>query len=163
MSAVTCIEPYPYDGLRSLGVELIVQPAQAVDLDVFLHLDSGDLLFIDSTHAVRTGSEVVRLYLEVLPKLRPGVLVHIHDIYLPYLFHPNVLGELFDWQETALLAALLTGNDSLEILTRLSALTVDCPQRLQRILPDLRPRHLESGVQVNDDGHYPASIWLRTG
>ncbi len=161
-SAVTCVEPHPHDSLRRLDVELIAQPAQAVDLDVFLRLEAGDLLFIDSTHAVRTGSEVIRLYLEVLPKLRPGVLVHIHDIYLPYTFHPNVLGELFDWQETALLTALLTGNASLEILTCLSTLTVDRSSQLQAILPDLRPRHLEAGVQTKGDGHYPASLWLRT-
>jgi hypothetical protein len=129
---------------------------------VFLRLRPGDLLFIDSTHAVRTGSEVIRLYLEVLPRLRPGVLVHIHDIYLPYPFHPNVLGELFDWQETALLTALLTGNDSLEILTCLSALTVDRPGCLGEILPDLHARRLESGMQAGGEGHYPASIWLRT-
>lgn len=161
-TAVTCIEPNPGPGLRRLDVELVVQPAQAVDLDVFLQLDAGDLLFIDSTHAVRTGSEVIRLYLEVLPRLRPGVLVHIHDIFLPYVFHPNVLDFLFDWQETALLAALLTGNDALEVLTCLSALTIDRPRQLQEILPDLHPRHLESGVQVSEDGDYPSSIWLCT-
>jgi hypothetical protein len=69
---------------------------------------------------------------------------------------------MFDWQETALLTALLTGNDSLEVLACLSALTVDRTRQLQDILPDLRARHLESGVQLDGTGHYPASIWLRT-
>jgi predicted O-methyltransferase YrrM len=161
-SRIICIEPNPHAGLRNLDVDLLELPAQAVDLDVFLGLEAGDLLFIDSTHAVRTGSEVVRLYLEVLPRLAPGVLVHIHDIFLPYLFHPNVLAEIFDWQETALLAALLTGNESLEVLACLSALVLDRPERLRDVLPNLLPRRVESGIQVDGVGHYPSSVWLCT-
>jgi predicted O-methyltransferase YrrM len=159
-TTITCIEPNPHAALRSLDVDLIAQPAQAVDLGVFLELQAGDLLFIDSTHAVRTGSEVVRLYLEVLPRLARGVLVHIHDIFLPYMFHPNVLAEIFDWQETALLAALLTGNESLEVLACMSALVLDRPERLREVLPDVRPRRVETGIQVDGVGHYPSSSWL---
>ena len=65
---------------------------------------------MDSTHAVRTGSELSHIYLELIPRLKPGVVIHIHDIYLPYLFAPDIYDSMFDWQETTLVAALLTGN-----------------------------------------------------
>ena len=157
----TCVEPFPYPALHALDVEILEAPAQAVPLSLYDELEADDLLFIDSTHTVRTGSEVIPLYLSVIPRLAAGVRIHIHDIFLPYLFHPNVLNETYDWQETALLAALLTDNPSLEVDTCLSALTVDRPGDLARIIPDYVHRPLSSGLQQTSDGHYPASIWLR--
>ncbi len=81
-----------------------------------LSLGAGDLLFIDSTHVVRTGSELAHIYLELIPRLQPGVVIHIHDIYLPYLYSPDIYESMFDWQETTLVAALLTGNPGLRVL-----------------------------------------------
>ncbi len=160
---ITCIEPFPYEALERLDVELIAKPAQLVDLDVFDALGPGDLLFVDSTHTVRTGSEVPPIYLQILPRLRPGVRIHIHDIYLPYLFHPDLFGHLWDWQETTLLAALLTSNDHLGVDACLSALFHDRLSAMQAALPDLRPQRMDGGlVRSSDGGHFPSSIWLRT-
>jgi hypothetical protein len=160
---ITCIEPYPYEALERLQVDLVPQPAQLVDLEVFDVLGPGDLLFIDSSHAVRTGSEVLPIYLQILPSLRPGVRIHIHDIYLPYLFHPDLFGHLWDWQETTLLAALLTSNDHLAVDACLSALFHDRLPALQTALPDLRPQPMDGGLfAAGDEGHFPSSIWLRT-
>jgi hypothetical protein len=160
---ITCIEPFPREALLALpGVDVVTRPAQEVDAALFERLESGDLLFIDSTHALRTGSELARLYLEVLPRLAPGVVVHIHDIVLPYLFMPDVLDSVFDWQETTLLAALLTGNDGFRVLAAQAALHHERPAELERILPDYRPRATRDGLYVAgaDAGHYPSSIWL---
>lgn len=165
MSRITCIEPFPRQALRALpGIELIEQSCQAVPDAIFDRLETGDLLFIDSTHAVRTGSEVARLYLEILPRLAPGIIVHIHDITLPYLFRPDILESMFDWQETTLLAALLTNNPALEVLACLSALHEDRPSELQSLLPDYRPKPMNDGLEERNDprGHFPSSIWLRT-
>lgn len=163
-TAITCIEPHPRDALRALpGVEVVAEPAQSADGAHFAALRAGDLLFIDSTHAVRTGSELARLYLEVLPRLAPGVVVHIHDIALPYLFNPDVLHSVFDWQETTLLAALLTGNDRLSVLACESALHHGRPDGLARVLPDYRPRATPDGLNAvagGGTGHFPSSIWL---
>lgn len=162
-TAFTCIEPYPYEALERLDVELIAQPAQLVDPSVFDVLAPGDLLFVDSTHTVRTGSEVLPIYLQILPRLAPGVRVHIHDIYLPYLFHPDLFGHLWDWQETSLLAALLTSNDHFAVDACLSALFHDRLPALQASLPDMRPHPMDGGLFVpGDDGDFPSSIWLRT-
>jgi len=118
--------------------------------------------FIDSSHAVKTGSEVHILYLDLIPQLASGVDIHIHDIYLPYLHHPAVLQEdLWDWQETALLAALLAGNDGVEVTCCLSALAHDDPAVLADLVDGYQPRRTDAGgLFVDAEGHFPASCWL---
>lgn len=164
-TTVTCIEPHPRDALRELhGVDVIAARAQDVDGGLFGALEAGDLLFVDSTHAVRTGSELARLYLEVIPRLAEGVIVHIHDIVLPYLHQPDVLDSVFDWQESTLLAALLTDNPRLAVLACESALHHDRADGLARLLPDYRPRAMRDGLhqdaESSDSGHLPSSTWL---
>ena len=162
ISEITCVEPYPREALRSLDVRLIESGALSVPLAVFTELKSGDLLFIDSTHALHTGSELIRLYLDILPALAPGVLVHIHDIYLPYMYSPDVLSTLFDWQETVLLAALLINNPKLKVRCCLSALSHERPHELRKILPDYRPASFTDGLGITGNSHFPASIWLES-
>jgi hypothetical protein len=163
---LTCIEPFPSPVLReTAGARLRAQACQEVPLAVLSELEDGDLLFIDSSHAVKVGSEVPRIYLEIIPSLRPGVFIHIHDIFLPYLYPPDILTWPFwAWQETVLLAALLTNNPKLEVLFCLSALHHSRPSGLRALLPDYRPRAMRGGLFA--DGalakHYPSSIWLRT-
>ena len=69
-----------FPGLR----RLIEKKVEDVDLEFFSQLHSGDILFIDSSHTVKIGGDVNYLFLEVLPRLKPGVIVHIHDIFLPF-------------------------------------------------------------------------------
>jgi hypothetical protein len=82
--AITCFDPFPTDFLKRLAAErritLLDIPAQQVDVDVLHQLDAGDLLFIDATHTLGPAGEVTRLVLEWLPRLKPGVRVHFHDI-----------------------------------------------------------------------------------
>ncbi len=164
---LTCIEPYPSEVVReTAGAHLRAQPCQEAPLSVFLELDAGDLLFVDSSHAVKVGSEVPRIYLEIIPTLRPGVFVHIHDIFLPYLYPPDILTWPFwAWQETVLLAALLTNNPKLEVLFCMSALHHARAAELRCVLPDYRPRAMRGGLFADgaSEGHFPTSIWLRTG
>ncbi|MBA0125073.1 WecB/TagA/CpsF family glycosyltransferase [Haloechinothrix sp. YIM 98757] len=163
-AGILAIDPYMPEELRGLDhVEVAETPAQQVDTSVFAELGDGDLLFIDSTHVLKTGSEVQRIYLELLPALPPGVLVHIHDIYLPYLYSPWVLGDVWDWQETALLTALLTGNQHFAVLACQSALHHARPDELRRVLPDFRPLPTTAGIdEERSGGHFPSSTWLLT-
>ncbi|MCU1339064.1 MAG: methyltransferase family protein [Bryobacterales bacterium] len=161
--AFTCIEPFPSPALSELrGIDLVPAMVQTLPLGFFDQLEAGDILFVDSTHSVKTGSDVLYLYLEVLPRLRPGVLVHIHDIFLPYLYPPDVFQQFFDWQETSLLLALLKGNANLRVLCCLSALHYDLTEELQTTLPDYCPQtDLGDGLSPAVlAGHFPASIWL---
>ncbi|MBE1487362.1 class I SAM-dependent methyltransferase [Plantactinospora soyae] len=117
---ITCVEPHPARLQSRLRpgdeVELIPRPVQEVDRATFATLRSGDILLIDSTHVVKAGSDVVWLFLHVLPTLRPGVIVHIHDIHWPFEYPERWLREGRDWTEVYLLRAFLTDNAAWQVL-----------------------------------------------
>jgi hypothetical protein len=116
----TCIEPFPREfltkdvpGLSSL----IVSKVEDVDMSVFEQLKAGDILFIDSSHVSKTGSDVNFLFFEILPKLKKDVFIHIHDIFLPYEYPPKwVLDENRSWNEQYLLRALLMYSPLFEVM-----------------------------------------------
>ena len=106
---VTCIEPHP-DRLLSLvrpgdPVTLLRQLVQDVPLSLYGELAAGDILFIDSSHVVKAGSDVCWLLLRVLPRLAPGAVVHLHDIFWPFEYPAAWLREHRDWTEDYLLNA----------------------------------------------------------
>ncbi len=118
----TFIEPFP-DLLRSLikpadaaGSTILAQPLQEVDLDVFRQLGDNDVLFVDSTHVGKIGSDVNRLLFEVFPVLAPGVVIHLHDIFFPFEYPKRWLYEGRAWNEAYLLRAFLQYNRSFEVL-----------------------------------------------
>jgi predicted O-methyltransferase YrrM len=117
----TFVEPYP-ELLKSLLMEgdedrinLLAQPVQDVDFKIFEELGPSDILFIDSSHVAKTGSDVNHLYLEVLPRLRAGVLVHIHDIYYPFEYPRDWVYQKRAWNECYLLRAFLAHNDAFAV------------------------------------------------
>ena len=119
-SALICIDPFPSDFLRRgfPGLQSsIEEKIQNIDLKFFSQLQSGDILFIDSSHTVKIGGDVNYLFLEVLPRLKPGVIVHVHDIFLPFEYRRDwVLDEFRFWNEQYLLQAFLTFNSEFEVL-----------------------------------------------
>jgi hypothetical protein len=166
-SRITCIEPHPHQALEELsGVTLIKQRCQAVSSDVFSQLRAGDLLFVDSSHAVKVGSDVIRIFLDIIPNLPSGVFVHVHDINLPYLYDRSTLSSYYtnNSQETALLAALLIGNRNLSILASLSALHYDRSRALGELLSDYHPQTNDEGLCpfYPPKGSFPNSIWIKT-
>lgn len=108
---ITCVEPYPRGFLRRgiPGVKrLIEKKVQEVPLSVFDELEAGDVLFVDSSHVAKTGSDVNYIYFEILPRLAKGVLIHIHDIFFPHDYPKDwVLTENRSWNEEYLVRALL--------------------------------------------------------
>lgn len=118
---VTFIEPYP-DRLTSLlrdsdrnQVRLIDKKIQDVPIETFLALESGDLLFIDSSHVVKCGSDLQLLMFEILPQLKPGVFVHFHDIFYPFDYPSEWLFEGRYWNENYFLRAFLSYNSEWSI------------------------------------------------
>lgn len=100
---IICIEPYPRDFLKS-GIpgltQLIQEKVEDVPLSVYDSLECGDVLFIDSSHVSKTGSDVNHIYFEILPRLKRGVIIHIHDIFLPFDYKKEwVLEEKRSWNE----------------------------------------------------------------
>jgi predicted O-methyltransferase YrrM len=119
-TTLTCVEPNP-QRLRSLlrpgdRVEVVERPAQDVDVGAFAGLRVGDVLFVDSTHVAKTGSDVLFLLLQVIPSLTPGVVVHVHDIHWPFTYPKRWLEEGRAWNETYLLQSLLIQPSCLRIM-----------------------------------------------
>ncbi|MER5713838.1 class I SAM-dependent methyltransferase [Streptomyces sp. NPDC002132] len=157
---VTCIEPYPRDWLsRDARVQLHRVPVQTVDLTAFTSLTAGDVLFVDSSHVVKPGSDVNFLVLEVFPRLAPGVIVHVHDIYLPYDYQCDLLDSVLHWAETSLVRAFLANNSRARILACMSHLHYEKPDEMRKVFPDYRPAPHRDGL-LTGEGHFPASLWF---
>ena len=120
---VSFVEPYPALLLKLLGEERVARctvhatGVQDTDPQVFTRLEAGDFLFIDSTHVMKTGSDVCHELFNVLPALKPGVFVHFHDIFWPFEYGPNwIIKENRSWNEIYGLRAFLMYNDAFEIV-----------------------------------------------
>ena len=164
---IISIDPFPTDFLTGAAgrgeITLLPTPAQDVDLAVLTDVGPGGLLFVDSTHTVKPGSEVNRIILEALPRLPAGSFAHFHDITFPYDYPPDLLaGRLFFWQETALLLAFLTGNPSARIAMSTSMLHHGRADALAALLPRYRPMPVVAGIKAGE-GHFPSATYLRFG
>lgn len=145
-------DPYPTDhlvgtGAAALNAEPI--PAEQVPDSVFEELRSGDVLFVDTTHTVKIGNDVLRIVLDALPLLAKGVIVHFHDIFLPYEYPSSFfVDHEFYWAEQYLLQAFLAFNPDFELCACLHALARQRKTELATICPAAA-------------GGNPASLWLR--
>ena len=112
-----CIEPYEMPWLEKLDVEVLRKRVEDIETSYFGQLGKNDILFIDSSHVIRPQGDVLYEYLEILPILNPGVVVHIHDIFSPkdYL-HQWVVDEVRLWNEQYLLEAFLSLNKDWQII-----------------------------------------------
>jgi hypothetical protein len=158
--SITCVEPYPFAALRTIkDFELIQGFVQDVPLERFTSLEAGDVLFIDSTHALKIDSDVAFLFLEVLPRIKPGVLVHIHDVHFPYNgpFPADtwIFGERWPvyWQEAMIVQAFLAFNNSFEVLLSTPMVRHFDEHLLIGRFVDYTP--------VTADPNPPSSLWLR--
>jgi hypothetical protein len=135
---ITCIEPYPPSYLvnEGLPIHLIQQPIELIDLSCFEQLNPGDILFIDSTHMVKFGSDVCREILDILPMLKPGVWIHIHDIFFPYDYPPKwLMQERRAWNEQYLVEAFLAYNQHFCVQLANHWLALDFPSEAARLWP----------------------------
>jgi hypothetical protein len=162
---ILCIDPVPTALLKRLAaqghIQLLPKMAQTVPIETFAEVGSDGLLFIDSSHSLRVGSEVVLLINEVLPHLPAGAGVHFHDIYFPYDYSPQLLSEeIFFWRETTLLYAMLSHNPRLRIDMSLSMLHNARAEEMKALIPPYQPRPMHDGLATGA-GHYPSSCYLR--
>lgn len=118
-----CIEPYEQPWLEKTGVTVVRQRVEEVDKEIFAELGKDDILFIDSSHVIRPQGDVLFEYLELLPDLKAGVIVHIHDIFSPRDYPKEwVKDEVRLWNEQYLLEAFLTGNRDWKVIGALNYL-----------------------------------------
>jgi predicted O-methyltransferase YrrM len=150
---LVAFEPFPHAVLRG-GMpgltKLVVTRAQDIDIDTFRQLEADDILFIDSSHLVQIGSDVEYLFLEVLPQLRPGVLIHVHDIFFPAQYPKEwVLEKFIFWNEQYLLQAFLAFNDSFKTVWAGRFMSLRHPELLARAFTSYRA------------GTAPGSYWIQ--
>lgn len=136
---LTVVDPYPNETVRNgfPGLStLVTKKVEEIDLEFFLRLDDRDILFIDSSHVIRMGEDVNFLYLEVLPRLKKGAIVHIHDIFFPYEYPETfVLKDRVFYTEQYLLQAFLTYNYAFKILWCASYMHLKYPSELASTFP----------------------------
>ena len=149
-----CIEPFEMPWLGAVkGVDLIRGQIENLDASLVEELEANDILFIDSSHVVRPQGDVLRIFLQLLPMLRSGVLVHVHDIFTPRDYPREwLVDEVRIWSEQYLLEAFLSCNSRFRVLGALNFLSVHYPDRLAAKFPVFR----EKLGKCN-----PGSIWLQ--
>ena len=116
---IISLDPYPRAEIDALCDRVIRQPLEDVETALFNELEAGDVLFIDNSHRAFQNSDVTVFFLEILPRLKPGVIVHIHDIFLPYDY-PRLWANRHYSEQYLLAAYLLAGYSKLEVLLPLA-------------------------------------------
>jgi predicted O-methyltransferase YrrM len=150
---IVCIEPYPTPTLLKLSkeIEILQEKVQSIPLDMFSSLEPGDILFIDSAHVSCLASDVNYELFQILPTLKKGVLVHIHDIFLPFEYPRDwLVDRRWYWNEQYLLYALLRMSDAFQVLMPNVYLRKRHSKAIQEALPFLGQQALSG-----------CSIWLK--
>ena len=111
------IDPEPRADIKHLPDQVLLQPVEEVDPSLFESLQSGDILFIDSSHIIKTGNDVVFLFTNIIPRLPSGVVIHIHDIFIPYDYPKDwVIGTDWNFNEQYLVHCVLMLSDKFEVI-----------------------------------------------
>ncbi len=122
---ITCIEPYPkrlIENITQGGVKeqnnicLYQNVVQNVDLDLFKKLEENDMLFIDSSHVAKVGSDVMYEYFDILPVLKSGVIIHVHDMFYPFEYPEEWIKQGRAYNELYIVRALLMDSKKYKII-----------------------------------------------
>jgi predicted O-methyltransferase YrrM len=151
------VDPWPGSASYEMGGEAALRriadlrkvSVTELPVDEFRALGANDILFVDATHTVKIGGDVNRIVLDILPALAPGVLVHFHDVFLPWEYPREwVERKEWYWAEQYLLQAFLAFNDSFEVLLAAHFLAREHNDRLARSIPSA-------------PGSFPLALWAR--
>jgi SAM-dependent methyltransferase/predicted O-methyltransferase YrrM len=149
-----CIEPYPrqflLDGVEGIS-DLRIEAIQDSPLELFENLAAGDVLFIDTSHTVKTGGDVTWIFHEILPRLAEGVYVHVHDVFLPGDYPEPWVMEGWGWNETYLVRSFLSYNSAFEVVWGAQYMTQRHPESVRRAFPE----------QSRYEDRAGAALWLR--
>lgn len=157
---ITCVEPHPFEALKAIpGITVLQHEVQDVRLELFTELGEDDVLFIDSSHIVRLDGDVPFLFLEVLPALRSGPVIHIHDIPFPYHCpYPDkywIYKSVWPmwWNESMLLHALLCGNGQFAVILSTPLIRHHDEAFLKQLIPEYQT--------IDEEPNTFSSIWLK--
>ena len=146
---LTCIEPYENRWLEENDIHVIREKVEEIDIKIFSDLNKNDILFIDSSHVIKPQGDIIKIFLEILPKLKPGVIVHIHDIFSPRDYPENWLKvENRFFNEQYLLEGILDNSSRYKIMLSLNLLKHDFYSEIKKVCPFL------------DDKSEPSSFYI---
>ena len=154
---ITCIEPYEEPWLEQLGVDILRSKLEDIDVSIFKTLEKNDILFIDSSHIIRPQGDVLMEYLEILPQLNSGVIIHIHDIFSPKDYPDRwIFGKQHRlWNEQYLLEAFLYYNNQFRIVGSLNYLSHHYAAEFSAKCPIYA-----KNINVKRRDEDPASFWI---
>ena len=147
---LTCIEPYEQPWLEKAGVDVRRSKVEELDIALFRELSAGDILLIDSSHIIRPQGDVLFEFLEVLPVLKSGVIIHVHDIFTPKDYPSEWINTHRLWNEQYLLEAFLSFNSDFKIIAALNYLT-------HHHFDDLA---LKFPIFAKQPGKEPGAFWM---
>jgi predicted O-methyltransferase YrrM len=149
---ILCIDPYRKKSFDVNFVKVIDKKVEELDLHFFKEIGENDFLFIDSSHIIRPQGDVLFEYLEILPTLNSGVIIHIHDIFTPKDYLDSwIIKEHILWNEQYLLEAFLTNNNQFQIIGALNFLAHNFREKLNSCCP----------VFSKQPGREPGSFWIK--
>ncbi|MCL5071867.1 MAG: class I SAM-dependent methyltransferase [Actinobacteria bacterium] len=151
------IDPYPLRLNRELKKlsKIIKKNVQEIPIRFFESLEANDILFLDSTHVLKPGGDVQYEFLEIIPRLKPGVLIHIHDISLPKPYPGVYFKYNWFWNEQYLLQAFLAYNNRYEIIWPGNYLMIKYPKLLKKLFPEFKE------MREKFPNSEPTSFWIR--
>ena len=148
-SELLCIEPYENKWLEEKGVNVIRKKIEEVKEDLFINLKKNDILFIDSSHVIKPQGDILKIFLELFPKLNKGVVIHIHDIFTPRDYPSKWLKEENRfYNEQYLFEAIMDHSKRYKILLSLNLLKNDYFKDLKNSCPYLNENCQPSSIYL---------------
>ena len=146
-----CVEPYEMPWLETKNVKVKREKVEDIDVEFFKQLERNDILFIDSSHIIRPQGDVLFEYLEILPVLKSGVIIHIHDIFTPKDYLDEWVYKHILWNEQYLLEAFLSFNDKFKIIGATNFLSHHYREEFSAKCP----------VFSTQPGREPGAFWIK--
>ena len=138
---INCVEPYENTWLDNFNIKIIRKKIEDLHANYYLSLKSGDILFIDSSHVIRPQGDVLKIFFEIIPKLKKGVIIHIHDIFTPKDYPEKwLINENRFWNEQYLVEALMMNKNRYEIYLMLNYLKNNAYKKLKEKCPYLKKK-----------------------
>jgi predicted O-methyltransferase YrrM len=156
-----CIDPFPKSWLFDLThIKMIIESKVELQaFDLFENLGENDILFIDSSHVINAYNDVCFEYLEILPRLKKGVLIHFHDILLPQKYSRSWLNAKYFWNEQYLLQAFLAFNNSFKVIWAGNFMHLNNPEMLTSAFPSYSKFKKHNDPNKRSQGH--KSFWIQ--
>lgn len=150
---IVSVDPHPRVDIGAVADRSIQQAVEDMPLDLFESLQAGDILFVDNSHRAFSNSDVTVVFLDIIPQLKPGVLVHFHDIFLPADYPPHWNDRYYS-EQYLLACHLLAPTQSFEILLANAFISID--SELSSIVAGLWAHPAMAGVE-----RHGCSFWIR--